>query len=67
MEIRTVGSSHYKGDIYIDLLTNWVKKVTMYELVVSEVTLPTPPGKVNSVIERDIIVRNVSAAEFARR
>jgi hypothetical protein len=66
-EIRTVGSSHYKGDIYIDLSTNWVKKVTMYELVVSEVTLPTPPGKVNSVIERDIIVRNVSAAEFARR
>ncbi|MCP4258346.1 MAG: hypothetical protein GY774_12735 [Planctomycetes bacterium] len=67
MEIRTVGSSHYQGDIYIDLLTNWVRKATLYELVVSEVTLPTPPGKVNSVIERDIIVRNVSAAEFARR
>ncbi|MHC4537429.1 MAG: hypothetical protein ACYS6K_26110 [Planctomycetota bacterium] len=67
MEIKTVGSSHYKGDIYIDLLTNWVRKVTMYELVVSEVTLPTPPGKVNSVIERDIVVRNVSAKEFARR
>jgi len=66
-EMRTVGSSHYKGDIYIDLLTNWVKKVTMYELVVVEVTLPMPTGKINSVIERDIIVRNVSAAEFARR
>ena len=66
-EMRTVGSSHYKGDIYIDLLTNWVKKVTMYELVVVEVTLPMPTGKVNSVIERDIIVRNVSAAEFAHR
>jgi hypothetical protein len=66
-EIRTVGSSHYKGDIYIDLLTNWVRKVTMYELVVSEVTLPMPPGKINSVIERDIVVRNVSAGEFARR
>jgi hypothetical protein len=67
MEIRTVGSSHYKGDIYIDLLTNWAKKVTMYELVVTEVTLPAPTGKVNSVIERDIVVRNISAAEFARR
>lgn len=67
MEVRTVGSSHYKGDIYIDLLTNWVKKVTMYELVVTEVTLPAPTGKVNSVIERDIVVRNVSAEEFARR
>jgi hypothetical protein len=67
MEIKTVGSSHYQGDIYIDLLTNWVRKATLYELVVSEVTLPMPPNKVNSVIERDILVRNVSAAEFARR
>jgi hypothetical protein len=67
MEMRVIGGSHYKGDIYIDLLTNWVRKVTMYELVVSEVTLPMPPNKVNSVIERDIVVRNVSAAEFARR
>lgn len=67
MEVRTVGSSHYKGDIYIDLLTNWARKVTMYELVVSETTLPMPPGKINSVIERDIVVRNVGAAEFARR
>ncbi len=67
MEVRTVGSSHYKGDIYIDLSTNWARKVTMYELVVSEVTLPMPPGKINSVIERDIVVRNVGAKEFARR
>lgn len=67
MEIRTVGSSHYKGDIYIDLLTNWVKKATMDELVVTETTLPMPPNKVNTVIERDIIIRNVTAEEFARR
>jgi hypothetical protein len=67
MEVRTVGSSHYKGDIYKDLSTNWPRKVTMYELVVSETTLPMPPNKVNSVIERDIIVRNVSAGGFARR
>jgi hypothetical protein len=67
MEIRTVGSSHYKGDIYIDLLTNWVKKATMDELVVTETTLPMPPGKVNAVIERNIVIRNVSAKEFARR
>jgi len=66
MEIRTVGSSHYKGDIYIDLVTNWVKKVTMDELVVTETTLPMPPGKINAVIERNIVIRNVSAKEFAR-
>jgi len=67
MEVRTVGSSHYKGDIYIDLSTNWVQKVTMDELVVAESTLPMPPGKVNAVIERNIVIRNVSAEEFARR
>ena len=67
MEVRTVGSSHYKGDIYIDLLTNWVKKVAMDELVVAESTLPMPPGKVNAVIERDIVIRNVGAEEFERR
>ena len=67
MEVRTVGSSHYKGDIYIDLLTNWVKKATMDELVVAESTLPMPPGKVNAVFERNIVIRNVSAEEFARR
>lgn len=67
MEVRTVGSSHYKGDIYKDLSTNWVRKVTMYELVVSETSLPMPPNKINSVIERDIVVRNVGVKEFARR
>ena len=67
MEVRTVGGSHYKGDIYIDLLTNWVKKVTMDELVVAETTLPMPQGKANAVIERNTVIRNVSAEEFARR
>ena len=67
MEVRSIGSSHYKGDIYIDLATNWVKKATMDELVVAEVTLPMPPNKVNAVVERDILIRNVTAGEFARR
>jgi hypothetical protein len=67
MEVRTVGSSHYKGDIYIDLSTNWVRKATMDELVVAESTLPMSPGKVNAVIERYTVIRNVSAEEFARR
>lgn len=67
MEIRTKGSSHYMGDIYIDLATNWVKKATLDEFVVTEVTLPMPPNKVNAVIERDILIRNVNAEEFARQ
>ena len=67
MEVRTIGSSHYKGDIYIDLATNWVKKATMDEFVVAEVTLPMPPNKINTVVERDILIRNVTVGEFARQ
>lgn len=67
MEIQTVGSSHYKGDIYKDLATNWVQKATMIEFVVSETTLPAPSNKVNSVAERNIIIRNVSEKEFGAK
>ena len=66
MEIRTVGSSHYKGDIYIDIATKWVQKIVMDEVVVSETILPFPPNKVNSVTERNTIIQNVSEEEFKR-
>ena len=64
MEVQTTGSSHYKGDIYKDLTTNWVQKATMIEFVISETTLPMPPNKINSVNERQIIIRNVCEEEF---
>ena len=64
VEIRTVGSSHYYGDIYKDLATNWVQKVTLNEVIVSETTLPMPSDKINSVSERFIVIRNVSESEF---
>ena len=67
MEVLTIGSSHYKGDIYIDLATNWVKKATMDELVVSETTLPMPPNKINIVTERYIIILNVNAKDFTNQ
>ncbi len=64
MKVETVGSSHYFGDIYKDLKTNWVQKATLHEFVVSETTLPMPPNKINGVVERTILVRNVSEKEF---
>lgn len=63
MEVQTVGSSHYWGDIYKDLLTNWVQKVTMTELVVSETRLTVPPDRINSVVERHVTILNVSGEE----
>ena len=60
MEVRSVGSSHYKGDLYIDLVTRWVRKVTLDELVVAETTVPMLPNKINAVIERTLAIRNVT-------
>jgi hypothetical protein len=66
LEITTVGASHYKGDLYIGLETNWVKRAVLDELVVSEAALPAPPNKVTSVIERNVVVRDVTEKEFER-
>jgi hypothetical protein len=60
VEVRTVGSSHYWGDIFKDLQSQWVRKATLTEMVVCETTLPGPPNKMNAVIERAITVLNVS-------
>jgi hypothetical protein len=62
MEVRSVGASHYKGDLYIDLATRWPRKVTMDELVVAETTVPLLPNKINVVIERNTLIRNIRPA-----
>ncbi len=59
MEQRAIGSSHYKGDIYIDLATKWVKRATFDELVITESTTPATQKKANEVVERNITIRNI--------
>lgn len=66
MEIKTVGSSHYKGDLFIDMDSHWVQKVKMDEIVVSETILPMPPHKINAVIERMSTIRSVDESVFSR-
>ena len=66
IEVVAIGSSHYKGDIYKDLVSNWVQKVTFDEMVVTEATMPMPPNKVNAVVERNVVIQNVSEAEFLK-
>ena len=63
MNIETMGSSHYFGDIYIDMESKWVQKAHMAEFVVTEVRLPMPPNKLNTVIERDVTIWVVNQAE----
>lgn len=64
VDIETVGTSHYFGDIFIDLNSYWVQKVEMSEFVVTKTVLPFPPNKINSVVEREVIIRNVGMDEF---
>ncbi len=60
LEVRSVGASHYRGDLYLDLATRWVRKVVMDELVVAESTVPGLANKISAVIERHSIIRNVT-------
>jgi hypothetical protein len=60
MEVRSVGASHYQGDIHVDLATKWVRQAVMDELVVTESAVPTLPNKISSVIERHVTIHNVT-------
>jgi len=64
VEIRVVGSSHYMGDIYKDMDSKWVQKADLFEFVITETTLPVPPNKINSIVERQIEIRNVNEEEM---
>jgi hypothetical protein len=64
MEVNTVGSSHYFGDIYIDLASQWVRKAVMREIVVSETTMPAPPYSIDRVILRESVISLVDKGRF---
>ena len=60
MQVNTIGSSHYWGDIYKDLKSGWIQKADLKEIVVSETEIAGQPNKVHSVIERSIVIRNTN-------
>ena len=62
--IETNGGSHYMGDLYVDLETQWLVKATLAEFVVSETGGAVLPQKVQSVIERRLLLRSVTKDEF---
>lgn len=63
-DMETVGGSEYKGDIYIDLKTRWVRKITMDEFLVTETRLPAPAPKVTGYTVRHLLMRMISQEEF---
>jgi hypothetical protein len=66
-DMETVGGSQYTGDLYIDLATRWVRKVTMDEFVVTETRLPGAAPKIDAYTVRHLLIRMISQAEFEQR
>jgi hypothetical protein len=54
------GGSQYKGDIYVDLATRWVRKATLDEYLVTETSIPDSPSKFNQYTTRHIFLRMVT-------
>jgi hypothetical protein len=62
--LEILGGSHYTGDLYVDLETQWLLKATLTEFVVSETSGAALPQKLASVIERRLLLRALGRAEF---
>jgi hypothetical protein len=63
VKVTSKGSSHYWGDIYKDLATGWIQKASLHEMVVSETNVPSM-SKVNSVVDRSILIKNIKRPAF---
>jgi hypothetical protein len=63
-DLMTEGGSEYAGDLYIDLTSGWVRKVTLNEFVVTQTSTASLPNKVPSYTVRHILLRLISEQEF---
>jgi hypothetical protein len=62
--IETEGGSEYKGDIYMDLETGWVRKITLDEFVVTETEDGNNPAKIKSYTVRHLLLRLINQQGF---
>ena len=65
MEMVAGGASHYQGDVYVELDSNWLRKATLYEVVVTEVTTNGEATQ-NGIIERESLLKTLTKEEFYR-
>jgi len=66
VEAVTEGGSEYKGDIYVDLETGWVRKVTLDEFVVTEAKVANTPTKIDAYTVRHLTLRLIDEQEFEK-
>jgi len=58
------GGSHFFGDLYVDLATQTLRKATLAEFVVQEISGAALPQTIHTVIERKLVLRELSREEF---
>ncbi len=63
MQVDTEGSSHYWGDLYFDLATNWIRRVELNEMVVTQVMMGGQEVQ-HAAVDRTTTIRAVSQEEF---
>jgi hypothetical protein len=64
MPMRVEGGSHYMGDLYVDLETQWLLEASMAEMVVSKTSGNVLPQPLSSVIERRLELRSLAKPQF---
>jgi len=65
-DVMMDGGSRYTGDIYIDLASAWVRKVTLNESVVTQTYTATRPNKIPGYTSRHILLRLISQQDFEK-
>ena len=65
-DVMMEGGSRYTGDIYIDLASGWVRKVTLNESVVTQTHTASKPSKTPGYTARRILLRLISRQDFEK-
>jgi len=60
------GGSEYAGDLYIDLESGWVRRVTLNEFVVTQSNTASQPNKIPGYTVRHILLRLISQQDFEK-
>jgi hypothetical protein len=63
-DVMMEGGSEYTGDVYIDLASGWVRKVTLDESVVTQTNTASRPDKIPGYTARHILLRLISQQNF---
>jgi hypothetical protein len=65
-DVMMEGGSEYTGDLYIDLDSGWVRKVTLNESVVTQTSTASRPNKIPGYTVRHILLRLISQQDFEK-